>query len=75
MCDTHYRQNRSTGPGGVAPMDGTVYKLRLRRPNGNQPMYYSDRKKAFDRARQEAQRGDLLYFSCYGGPVNLLDEV
>lgn len=77
-CDRHYRAVRriEQGIGGITPVDGEVYKLRIRLDSGGiQPIYFSIRRLAYARAAREKRRGRLLYFARYGAPVDLLDDL
>lgn len=67
LCENHYRQelNRERGAGGIAPKDDTVYKVRVRTPNGSQPYYYSDPDKAASFVAEAKSRGTLQYFAEY----------
>ena len=67
-CDTHYRQHLRArrGPGGTDPLDGRIYKLRIRLPDGaTQPLYFSQPDVAHARAEKEEARGALIYFASY----------
>lgn len=77
-CDTDYRRilRAEQGIGGITPLDGQVYKLRIRlRTGATQPVYYSDKGLAYARARREQRDGRLLYFASYGAPVDLMDDL
>lgn len=57
---------RERGPGGRPSKDSVVYKVRVQLPtHGTQPLYYSDRAKAYARAQQAKEDGTLLYFAKY----------
>jgi hypothetical protein len=69
FCDTHYRRVRriesGVDKGGSVPKDGAVYKIRVWRPTGAQPYYYSDFDKALIRVAEARADGTLLYFAKY----------
>lgn len=77
LCDTDYRreQRRERGVGGIEPMDGAVYKIRVRAPHGTQPYYYSNRAMAYAAARDAQSKGVLLYFTKYVRGEDLLDTL
>lgn len=52
-------------PGGVAPKDGKVWKIRIRKKAGNQPMYYSDERKFLEAVDKFTRTGELLYSAVY----------
>lgn len=66
-CDTHYRRvlRRRRGVGGIQPIDGAVYKIRVRSSNGTQPIYYSKLEAAQQAAKRYSEEGRLLYFGKY----------
>lgn len=67
LCDTHYRQvlRREQGVGGIEPMDGVVYKVRVRMATGSQPYYYSKPEMAYAKAREARADGALIFFGMY----------
>src|SRR3954447_5217577 len=78
FCDTHYRRVLAAerGVGGIVPLDGGGFKLRVRlRTGATHPIYSSDKALATARARREKNAGRLLYFAVYTDPVDLFGTV